>query len=135
MFNTINFIYCFSYSDSSISAIEVFYIQDILTDTSIRDKYKELILNSTFIFLDVDPHNGTMEYDFYLFLKENNYNGFVICDDIWYFKDMRDNFWYNIQDEFKYDISNLIFGFIELISIVLKSSKVIFGFVLFINKL
>lgn len=84
-----------------------FHIQDILTNVLIRDQYKELILNSTFIFLDVDPHNGTMEYDFYLFLKENNYNGFVICDDIWYFKDMRDNFWYNIEDEFKYDISNL----------------------------
>jgi hypothetical protein len=78
-----------------------------MTNDSSRDKWKELILSSEFIFLDVDPHNGIMEYNFYLFLKENNYKGFVICDDIWYFKDMRNNFWYKIEDEYKYDISNL----------------------------
>lgn len=83
-----------------------FEIQDILTNAEIREKWKPIILSSAFIFLDVDPHNGVMEYDFYLFLKENNYDGFVVCDDIWYFKDMRDNFWYKLPDEIKYDVSH-----------------------------
>ena len=43
----------------------------------------------------------------FLFLKENNYRGFVICDDIWYFNEMRNNFWYKIEDEFKYDLTDL----------------------------
>jgi len=84
-----------------------FIIDDIMTNSQNREKWKEILLSSAFIFLDVDPHNGIMEYDFYLFLKENGYEGFVICDDIWYFKDMRDNFWYKIPDQFKYDISHL----------------------------
>lgn len=84
-----------------------YIIDDIMTNDLSRSKWMETILSSSFIFLDVDPHNGHMEYNFYLFLKENNYKGFVICDDIWYFKDMRDNFWYKIDDKYKYDISHL----------------------------
>jgi hypothetical protein len=82
-----------------------YIIDDIMTNDESRNKWKDLILSSAFIFLDVDPHNGSMEYDFYLFLKENNYQGFVICDDIWYFKEMRDNLWYHIDSEYKYDIT------------------------------
>lgn len=84
-----------------------YIIDDIMTNDLSRTKWSEIVLSSSFIFLDVDPHNGYMEYDFYLYLKENNYKGFVICDDIWYFKNMRDNFWYKIEDEYKYDISDL----------------------------
>jgi hypothetical protein len=83
-----------------------FHIEDILTVVETREKWKDIILSSTFIVLDLDSHNGTMEYDFYLFLLENKYNGFVICDDIWYFKEIRDNFWYKIPDEYKYDITS-----------------------------
>jgi hypothetical protein len=54
----------------------------------------------------VDPHNGFMEMDFYNFLKKIDYQGFVICDDIWYFKEMRDNFWLKLEDKYKYDITN-----------------------------
>jgi hypothetical protein len=32
--------------------------------------------------------------------------GFVVCDDIWFFKEMRDNFWYKIPDQYKYDLSS-----------------------------
>lgn len=84
-----------------------FIIDDVITNMETRDKWKDIILSSTFIFLDIDPHNGIMEYNFYLFLKENNYEGFVICDDVWYFKEMRDNFWYKIPYEYRYDITHL----------------------------
>lgn len=84
-----------------------YIIDDIMTNNDCRSKWSATILSSAFIFLDVDPHNGVMEHDLYLFLKENNYQGFVICDDIWYFQEMRNNFWYKIEDKYKYDISHL----------------------------
>ena len=65
---------------------------DNLFEEDGRTKWKETILSSSFIFMDVDPHNGTMEIDMYNYLKEIGYMGFVVCDDIWYFKDMRDKF-------------------------------------------
>jgi hypothetical protein len=111
-YNENNTVYTFDIinkiSEDKKSRYNINYIiDDIMTNDESRNKWKDIILSSAFIFLDVDPHNGIMEYEFYLFLKENNYQGFVICDDIWYFKDMRDNFWYKIEDNFKYDISYL----------------------------
>ena len=109
-YNKNNTIYTFDIIDKisnekkEINNIK-FIIDDIMTNFETREKWKEIILSSAFIFLDVDPHNGTMEYDFYLFLKDNNYKGFVVCDDIWYFKEMRDNFWYKIPYNYRYDIS------------------------------
>jgi hypothetical protein len=111
-FNNSNKIYSFdiinkvSLPKKSISNIN-FILGDLFDDEVFLSEWKEIILNSKFIFLDVDPHNGHMEMKFYNFLKENNYNGFLVCDDIWYFKEMRDNFWYKINDELKYDLSNL----------------------------
>jgi hypothetical protein len=84
-----------------------FIIDDIMTNYESREKWKTIVLSSAFIFLDVDPHNGFMEYEFILFLKENNYDGFIVCDDIWYFKEMRDNFWYKMDYAYRYDISHL----------------------------
>ena len=111
-YNENNNVYTFDIIDKISSDKKVrqnikYIIDDVMTNVESRDKWKNIILSSSFIFLDVDPHNGIMEYEFYLFLKENNYQGFVICDDIWYFKDMRNNFWYKIQNEYKYDISHL----------------------------
>jgi hypothetical protein len=109
-FNPTNTVYSFDIIDNVSNTKKQknnirFIIENILTDEHHRESWKEKILSSAFIFLDVDPHNGYMEYDFYLFLKENDYKGFVVCDDIWYFKEMRDNFWYKIEDNDKYDIS------------------------------
>jgi hypothetical protein len=110
-YNKNNTIYTFDIIDKISQDKKVdnikFIIDDIMTNIDSRNRWKDIILSSPFIFLDVDPHNGFMEYDFYLFLKEINYNGFIICDDIWYFKEMRDNFWYKIPYEYRYDISHL----------------------------
>ena len=80
----------------------VFHTNDILKDES----FKDLILQSPFIFLDVDPHNGEMEYDFFNYLKKIDYRGFMICDDIWYFKEMRDHFWNKIDSSIKIDMTS-----------------------------
>jgi hypothetical protein len=76
-------------------------------DKPIRDEWKDRILSCPLIFLDIDPHDGFLEYEFYLFLKENNFQGLLVLDDIWYFQGMRNNFWYKIPKEDKLDITNL----------------------------
>lgn len=76
-----------------------------LWEPETRTKWKQTVLDSKLIFLDIDPHDGPMELDFYYFLRDNNYQGLVIVDDIWYFKGMRDNFWYHIPAHHKRDLT------------------------------
>jgi hypothetical protein len=83
------------------------YNLEDLWDMSVRSKWEAKLLGSAFIFLDIDPHEGTRELEFYEWLKQKNYQGFVICDDIWYFKPMRDAFWYKIPSEDKLDVTEV----------------------------
>lgn len=62
-----------------------------------RQIWRDRLLSAPLIFLDVDPHNGIMELDFYTWLVENNYRGILICDDIWCFPPMRQKFWAQIS--------------------------------------
>jgi len=98
---------------------------DNLFETEGQEKWCETIKNSPFIFLDVDPHNGTMEIDFFNYLKKIDYKGFVICDDIWYFKEMRDNFWYKVDYEYRYDITDL--GHVSGTGIINFNKDIIFN--------
>jgi hypothetical protein len=84
----------------------VFSTNNLMDDT-VRALWKDKILSSSIIFLDIDPHDGTLEYDFYLWLKSINYKGILVLDDIWAFKGMRDNLWYKITSENKYDITGI----------------------------
>lgn len=70
-----------------------------------REKWKDILLQSSFILLDIDPHDGVLEYEFYEWLCDNDYRGFMVCDDIWYFEGMRKNFWYKIPYEHKIDLT------------------------------
>jgi hypothetical protein len=110
-YNKTNTIYTFDIVNEvreNIKNIDnIRFVTDDLFDDKNKEKYKELILSSPFIFLDVDPHNGKMEYNFIHYLQEINYQGFIVCDDIWYFKEMRDNFWYKINDPFRYDLTHV----------------------------
>jgi hypothetical protein len=83
-----------------------FHIENLF-DPITSKKWEQTILQSAFIFLDVDPHNGIMELEYYNYLKSINYQGFVICDDIWYFKEMLDNFWHKIPYDERYDLTNV----------------------------
>ena len=110
-YNKSNTIYTFDIIDKVNQSIKditniSFQIEDIF-DRTVFDKWKEIILSCPIIFLDVDPHNGIMEYTLFTYLKDINYTGFVICDDIWYFKEMRDNFWYKIPNSNKYDLTDI----------------------------
>lgn len=74
-----------------------FFIDDILLE-----KHKDTILGSPFIVLDTD-HDGPFEYKFYNHLKDIEYKGLVMLDDIKLNQSMLE-FWNNISEE-KHDIS------------------------------
>jgi hypothetical protein len=84
----------------------IHYIVDDLLIGNGRDTWKDILLSSPLILLDIDPHEGTHEYAFYEWLRDNNYTGTLVCDDIWYFKEMRDNFWYKIPSSHKLDVTS-----------------------------
>ena len=82
-----------------------FYVEDLL-DRSVFDKWQDTILSCPFILVNTEPHNGHMELTIYNYLKSINYTGFIIFDNIWHLKEMRDNFWYSIPDAYKYDLTD-----------------------------
>lgn len=109
-YNPSNEIYTFDIEDkvtnNSIKNVKnINFQRDNLFENDGREKWYEMIMKSSFIFLDVDPHNGTMEIDLYNYLKTIGYKGFVVCDDIWHFKDMRDKFWYKVPNLNKFDLT------------------------------
>ncbi len=108
-YNKNNIVHSFDISNlyplPSISNVN-YHIEDIVTDTPSRANWTERLLASPLIFFDIDPHEGGREYEFYEWLKANNYQGALICDDIWYFKPMRDNFWYKIPTAEKLDLTS-----------------------------
>lgn len=75
-----------------------YYIDNIL-----KPEYKDLILSSPFILVDT-YHDGTFEKEFHTYLKENNYVGYLLLDDIKLNNEMKD-YWNWIEEE-KYDASN-----------------------------
>ena len=107
--NSTNTVYTFDICDKvnkNIWGNNVLFNMENIMESEIRNKWKDKLLASSIIFLDIDPHNGILEYEFYTWLKENNYNGLLILDDIHYFKDMRDNLWNKIPSSEKYDLTS-----------------------------
>jgi hypothetical protein len=82
------------------------YYEQNLLDIEVLKTWEDRILESPLIFLDTEPHEGIMEYNFYSWLKKKNYKGILIIDDIWYFKNMRDNLWSKIELN-KYDLTHV----------------------------
>ena len=76
-----------------------------LWDPATRAQWRDRILDAAVIFMDIDPHEGPMELEFYQWLKAEGYKGLLVCDDIWYFKGMRDAFWYHIPEAEKVDVT------------------------------
>jgi hypothetical protein len=76
------------------------FILDDFTD----GKYKELVLKSPLIMLDTD-HDGYFEHKTYNYLKEINWKGYLLLDDIYLNQPMKE-FWGIINEE-KYDVSHV----------------------------
>ncbi len=70
----------------------------------LHEQYKDIIMKSKIILLDT-YHDGTFEEIFYSYLKDNNYSGTLLLDDI-KLNDEMIQFWNNI-DLPKEDITNL----------------------------
>lgn len=85
----------------------IHFHMDNLFDREVFLRWAPTILACPFLFVDVDPHNGKMESDLFALLQEINYQGFVVWDDIYYFPEMRNQFWYNVPDNVKYDLTLL----------------------------
>ena len=83
-----------------------YHLENIVTDTPAREQWKERILASPLIFLDIDPHEGKDEYVFYEWLRDNKFKGMLVCDDIHHFEGMRTNFWSKIPDTYKTDLTS-----------------------------
>lgn len=75
-----------------------YYIDDVL-----KTEYKDLIFSSPFILVDT-YHDGTFEKQFHTYLKENNYKGYLLLDDIKLNNEMKE-YWNWIEEE-KYDVSD-----------------------------
>lgn len=81
-----------------------YYLED-LCDPGVRERWrwKQTLLESQLILIDIDPHEGTRELELVRWLQANDYRGLIVLDDIWYFKPMRDNLWYRIEAQFRKD--------------------------------
>lgn len=82
-----------------------FHIADVFTPET-RAPYRELLLSAPFVFIDVDPHNGWMEWDIYTFFRDAGYKGILFFDDIHYFEGMR-QFWSRVDNKYKHDLTKL----------------------------
>jgi predicted O-methyltransferase YrrM len=69
---------------------------------------EEMLLKANFIFLDT-AHLGDFELQVYEYLRDNNYTGFIIYDDIHWSKEMV-NFWKQVPEDIKYDVTEIGHG-------------------------
>jgi len=83
-----------------------FHIEDVFSVEG-REKWRETLLSSALIFIDIDPHEGRREHEMLSWLEAEKYQGLIVLDDIWYFKEMRDNLWYLVEPRYKTDATSL----------------------------
>lgn len=77
-----------------------------LFDSTVRESYREALLSSGLILIDIAPHAGTQELELVQWLQQNGYAGLIVLDDIWWYKEMRDNLWYRIEPQFRTDATS-----------------------------
>lgn len=78
-----------------------------LFDPDHRARWAPQLLASPLIYIDIDPHHGVQEYELVQWLRDNQYTGIIVLDDIWHFKPMRNNLWYRIEGQYKADATLL----------------------------
>lgn len=78
-----------------------------LFDPDQRDSWKNDLLTSGLILIDIAPHEGSKELELVQWLQANDYSGLIVLDDIWWYKEMRDNLWYRIDPKYRTDLTSL----------------------------
>jgi predicted O-methyltransferase YrrM len=53
-----------------------------LFDMNVREANKDKILSNDIIFIDIDPHEGILEFEMLKWLQNNKYEGLIFFDDI-----------------------------------------------------
>lgn len=101
--NKTNTVYSFNLSNE-LQLNELPNNVNFIIDDVMNKQYKEILLNSKIILLDTF-HDGSFEKVFYDYLKEINYQGMLLLDDIKLNQEMVD-FWDSIEIE-KEDISHI----------------------------
>lgn len=71
----------------------------------VNTEHPSILKNSKFMYLDIDPHDGRQEIMFIQKLKDINYQGMVMCDDI-HLNIGMEYFWNNVTEE-KIDLSEI----------------------------
>jgi hypothetical protein len=108
-FETSNLVHAFVKDDAlSLSSYPNVLRHPVsLMDAGVLETWKETVLDSAIIFLDLAGHAGDQEHRLYEFLRENHYKGLVVCDHMWEKKTMRDSFLYRIPEANRCDVSLL----------------------------
>ena len=84
-YNESNIVYSYDtgFNEASRERIERLDNVEYNVINPLKDlKARELMLSASLISLDVDPHDGVQETEFYNFFIENNWKGVMVCDDI-----------------------------------------------------
>jgi predicted O-methyltransferase YrrM len=96
----------FTYDISPVNAPFLQNYQNVTIITKdINRESHDVLKSSKVILLDVDPHDGQQEEVFSRLLKEINYEGFVIADDIHLNPNMQ--FWWDSLEERCYDVTDI----------------------------
>ena len=111
-YNETNTVFSFGHTETLANTMlderaNIHYINEDIMNPQHRLKWRQVIQTAAFIFVDIEPHKGDAEYEFYTYLCDIGYRGFVIYDDIWYFKDMRNHFWYKIPESQRFDLTEV----------------------------
>ena len=88
-------------------------IDDVITTEGLN-KYRDLILSTSVFCINMsnDPHgppDGNNQYIMYQYLLENNYQGVIVFDQI-YYGGLPVNLWAKIDDQYKVDVTFLAGG-------------------------
>lgn len=78
----------------------LFHIENIFDDMKKTLEYDVILL-------DIEPHAGKIETDFIAFLKDNDWKGILILDDIGPSWKTLNEVWNSIEDLKKYDVTAL----------------------------
>ena len=75
-------------------------------------KGRDTMLSAPLVSLDVDPHDGEQEREFYCFFVDNNWKGIMVCDDIHLKREKTPGmawFWESV-DKPKYDLTTTVYS-------------------------
>ena len=112
-YNETNTVYSYDTEFSEIAKGHIDRLDNVIYEVFNplkSSKDRDIMMSASLISLDVDPHDGKKEAEFYGFFLNNDWKGIMICDDIRMGWDSRHDhitmasFWNNVHKP-KYDLT------------------------------